>query len=149
MNIEIHRAGPGDLDRVAGLFDAYRQFYSQPTDPAGARRFLAERMRNDESVILLATADGEAAGFTQLYPMFTSVGMRRLWLLNDLFVAPGARRTGVATQLMQAAHDHAARTGAAGVMLETGKSNHQAAALYRKLGYELNEATDFHFLTLA
>lgn len=148
MNIEIHRAGPGDLDHVAVLFDAYRRFYAQPADPAGARRFLAERMQNDESVVLLATADGEAVGFTQLYPLFTSVGLGRLWLLNDLFVASDARRTGVATRLMQAAHEHAARTGAVGVMLETGKSNHQAAALYRKLGYELNEATDFHFLAL-
>ena len=96
------------------LFDAYRVFYSQPSDPARARDFLRERMGAGESVVLLAMLDGRAAGFTQLYPLFSSVRTARLWLLNDLFVDPAARRRGVAQALMHAAADFARGEGAAG-----------------------------------
>lgn len=145
MTVNVRRATLADLDALADLFDAYRQFYAQPADMPGARAFLEARLANAESVIFIA---GDAAGFTQLYPLFTSVGMRRLWLLNDLYVAGDQRRGGVASALMNAAHAHAAGTGAAGVLLETGKTNAPAQALYRKLGYRRNEVTDFWFLEL-
>ncbi|TME71025.1 MAG: GNAT family N-acetyltransferase, partial [Chloroflexi bacterium] len=64
----MRRAGVGDLDDVAPLFDGYRQFYGQPSDLAAARAFLAERLRRDESVIFVAIADDVTLGFTQLYP---------------------------------------------------------------------------------
>jgi len=37
---------------------------------------------------------GRATGFTQLYPLFSSVAARRKWLLNDLLVAPELRLKG-------------------------------------------------------
>src|SRR6266851_4244256 len=88
------RAGLDDLEALAPLFDGYRRFYRQPSDPQAARAFLAERLKRNESVIFVAVLDGGIVGFTQLYPLFSSVSMKRLWLLNDLFVAPEARRTG-------------------------------------------------------
>ena len=91
----VQRATIADLDALVPLFDGYRVFYAQPSDPALARRFLDERLRRDESVILIARDDGDesgaALGFTQLYPMFSSVRAARTWILNDLFVAPAAR----------------------------------------------------------
>jgi len=66
----VKRASVADLDAVAPLFDAYRQFYGQRPDPAAARAFLDERLSRDESVIFLAVDDGErdeTLGFTQLY----------------------------------------------------------------------------------
>ena len=64
-----------DLDLIVPLFDAYRQFYRQPSDPDRARRFLKERFEHNQSVIFLAFADGAAIGFTQLYPSFSSGAM--------------------------------------------------------------------------
>ena len=89
MSLAIRRASLDDLDLVAPLFDAYRRFYSQPGDLRRARaRSCDARLQRDESVIFLAELDdGTAAGFTQLYPMFSSVRTARLWVLNDLFVA--------------------------------------------------------------
>lgn len=142
----IYRATIEDLDALAPLFDGYRQFYSQAPDLDGARKFLAERINNNESVIFLAKLEGDAVGFVQLYPIFTSVGMRRAWLLNDLFVAESARRNGVAKALMQAAHEMAAADGAAGVLLETQVSNMGAQMLYEKLGYQRNTTTSFYWL---
>ena len=50
-----------------------------------AKQFIV-RMKNGESVIYLAMDDNnEAMGFVQLYPSFTSVGMNKMWILNDLW----------------------------------------------------------------
>ena len=73
MDIAIRRATPDDLDAVAALFDAYRRFYGQPGDVPRAHAFLAERIGRDESVVLLAEDAGTTLGFTQLYPLFSSV----------------------------------------------------------------------------
>ena len=88
----IDQATPADLDQVAPLFDAYRQFYDCPPDLPLARRFIGERLQGGDSVIFLARDGPLPLGFVQLYPLFTSSSPvpGRLWLLNDLFVAPAA-----------------------------------------------------------
>ena len=58
MGDVVRQAGPGDVDAVAPLFDAYRQFYQQSSDPALARAFIAERLARSESVIFLAERGG-------------------------------------------------------------------------------------------
>ncbi len=143
----IHRATDADIARVAPLFDAYRSFYGQPPDIARADAFLRERLARGESALLLAERDGEALGFTQLYPMFSSVRTARLWLLNDLFVADSARRQGVARGLLDAAAAFAREQGAAGLMLETGRDNHPARALYRAAGWN-EDASQWYSLHL-
>ena len=93
MSITVRQATIHDLDRVAPLFDAYRVFYGQPADIERATRFLHERFQHHDTVIMLAVdSEGEGVGFVQLFPMFTSVCTARTYLLNDLFVAPAARR---------------------------------------------------------
>ena len=92
--MQIRRATLDDIDSLAPLFDAYRGFYGQPSDVDAARAFLRERHERDESVALIAFDDARAVGFVQLYPIFSSVRMRRVWLLNDLYVDAGARRSG-------------------------------------------------------
>src|SRR6266702_6632429 len=94
------RAGLDDLEALVPLFDGYRRFYGQPADLVAARAFLSERIKRNESVIFLAIREGSVAGFTQLYPSFSSVAAERLWILNDLFVAPDARRTGAGRALL-------------------------------------------------
>ncbi|GAB5534888.1 MAG: GNAT family N-acetyltransferase [Rubricoccaceae bacterium] len=137
----LTRADIRQLDALATLFDGYRQFYRQPSDLDAAHHFLKARLEADESVIFVADlqdVDG-LAGFTQLYPSFSSVRMRRVWVLNDLFVTNGARRQGVGRALMEAAHAFAASTGAASVELATERDNVTAQALYDDLGYERDE----------
>ncbi|WP_017462754.1 GNAT family N-acetyltransferase [Dyella ginsengisoli] len=135
MTLSVRIADTHDLDRLAPLFDAYRQFYRQPADLVRARDFLAERMARQESLVLLAELDGEAIGFTQLYPLFSSVRTVRTWLLNDLFVAPSARRSGAGRALLQAAAEQARARGAASLSLSTALDNAPAQALYESLGW--------------
>jgi len=135
----VRRAGLGDVDDLAPLFDLYRQFYGQASDLAAARAFLSERLRRDESVIFIASADDVALGFTQLYPSFSSVSVRRLWILNDLFVSPAARRGGVGRRLLERAREWAVETGAKGLTLTTALTNSAARSLYESCGWRLDE----------
>lgn len=138
-----------DLDALVPLFDGYRQFYGKPSDAAGARDFLTARLRLNESMILLARDEhGAALGFTQLYPLFSSVRMVRTWLLNDLFVAPAARRQGAAKALLEAAAAHAKKLGAASLSLSTAHDNLPAQALYEALGWQRDMQFREYSLTL-
>src|SRR6266436_9439203 len=124
------------VDEVVPLFDGYRRFYGQTSDPPGIRAFLQERFVRHDSVVFLArTPEGRAVGFVQLYPSFSSVSMQRLWILNDLFVVPEARRRGIARALMSRAQAFARESRAKGLVLETAVDNHAAQALYESLGW--------------
>lgn len=137
MTLLVRPANLHDLDALVPLFDGYRQFYGKPSDQAGARAFLTARLRlNDSQIHLARDAHGAALGFTQLYPLFSSVRMVRTWLLNDLFVAAHARRQGVAKALLEAAAEHAKKQGAASLTLSTAHDNLPAQALYESLGWQ-------------
>jgi GNAT superfamily N-acetyltransferase len=133
------RAELDDLDALIPLFDGYRQFYGQRPDPAGARAFLAERFKRGESVIFLAVVDGAIVGFTQLYASFSSVSMKRLWVLNDLFVTPDARKSGAGRALLERAERWADETGAKGLTLSTQITNRTAQRLYEACGWTKDE----------
>ena len=129
-----------DLDAVAALFDAYRQFYEMPADPALARRYLDERFHRNESTILVAeNAGGELVGFTQLYPTFCSVLADRTFVLYDLFVTPAARGTGAGRALMEAAESYARANGAARLMLQTARTNAIGQSLYESCGWKRDD----------
>jgi GNAT superfamily N-acetyltransferase len=133
--LRLIRVSSEQVHLIIPLFDAYRQFYGQTSDLEGARRFLAERLAQGESVIFAIIEEGRALGFTQLYPSFSSVSMKPIWILNDLFVAEDTRRRGVGASLLRAARDHASRTGAARLALSTAVTNTKAQALYERDGW--------------
>ncbi|MDN5882641.1 MAG: GNAT family N-acetyltransferase [Nitrosospira sp.] len=133
--LETIHANLDHLDVVLPLFKAYRGFYGRESGDRQARDFLRERIANEQSVIFLAELDLQPVGFTQLYPIFSSVNMSRVWLLNDLYVAESARRQGVATALLRAASEHASQTSASGLILQTGRDNRNAQALYEREGW--------------
>jgi GNAT superfamily N-acetyltransferase len=137
--LTIRRAGLEHVALLAPLFDSYRGFYQQPSDPRAAVKFLTERLSRDECVVFLASGGETAVGFTLLYPLFSSVSIHRLWLLNDLFVAPSARRGGAGRALMQHAINFARETGAGRLTLRTENVNTQAQALYLSLGFTKDE----------
>jgi len=141
--MDLRRATLSDLAALVPLFDGYRQFYRQPSDPGRAERFLRERLEHDESVIFLAL-DGAPLGFVQLYPSFWSVAACRSWILNDLYVVPEARGRGVGRALLERARAHAEATGAGGMSLATQRDNHTAQRLYEGLDWVRDEEF-FHY----
>ncbi|GLW31165.1 GNAT family N-acetyltransferase [Actinoplanes regularis] len=134
-DVRIEEAGLADLEAVTDLFLGYLDFYQAPTERDAAKSFLSERMSRGESTVLLARVDGKAAGFTQIYPLFSSVRRAPVWLLNDLFVAPDFRRHGVGRALIQAVAERAEKAGVVRVELSTAETNTQAQALYEAEGF--------------
>ncbi len=134
--IAVRQATVADLDALVPLFDAYRQFYRQTSDPGRARRFLLDRFEHNQSVIFLAHAADAGMGFAQLYPSFSSGALARIFVLNDLFVTPESRGRGVGTALLQAACDYGRRVGAVRLALSTELTNTTAQAVYEKAGWK-------------
>ena len=125
-----------DVKGVSELFNLYRMFYKQEKNLSLASDFISERIRNSESIIFVAQIEaGDYLGFTQLYPIFSSVSAKKSWVLNDLFVIKNARGLGVANKLMIAARTLALETNANGNALKTSEDNYNAQALYDSLVY--------------
>jgi ribosomal protein S18 acetylase RimI-like enzyme len=139
----IIQATDEHIESVAALFDGYRVFYGQPSNVDAARQFIGERLQQRDSVILLAMKGLRADGFVQLYPSYSSVAMRRIWILNDLYVDADIRRTGVGRQLMDAAKSFALADNAKRLVLATAADNSIAQALYESLGYRRDSF--FHY----
>jgi ribosomal protein S18 acetylase RimI-like enzyme len=136
MNLEIVTASFDHLSKLAPLFDAYRVFYGQPSDVKAARAFLHERFMLGESIVFIAMLEDRAVGFTQLYPMFSSVSLRRMWILNDLYVEANVRGQRVGERLIERAVQLAKESGAKGIQLETAHTNTSGQKLYERLGFE-------------
>lgn len=137
MSITVGQAGLDDIGDIAPLFDAYRQFYEQKPDLDTATTFLTDRLTSDEATVYVARDENQhAVGFTQLYPSYCSVAAKPIWILYDLFVAPHARRRGVAMKLLETAQKLGADTGAAFLRLETDKANIPGQTLYERMGWE-------------
>jgi len=147
-SVSVRRAGPGDLAAVAPLFDAYRQFYEQPSDIGASTRFLSERLARDESVVFVAEEGQRAVGFVQMYPLFTSVSLGRVYVLNDLFVAPGARRHGVGAALLAYARRWAEAEKTHYLTLTTAVDN-PAQRLYEAWAWQLDREFLYYELLLS
>ena len=142
--MEIRKAISSDLDQLAELFNQYRVFYKEELEYENGRKFISDRMTNGESEIFIADHNGRLAGFVQLYPIFSSTRMKRLWLLNDLFVLPEYRGQGVSIRLMDCCKELCKNTKACGLLLETSKSNTIGNQLYPKAGFELETSSNFY-----
>lgn len=133
-----------DIHDLAELFNAYRVFYKQEDNLKIAKEFIEARLKNNDSkFIIYKNEQGKVVGFIQLYPIFSSVSMKKAWILNDLYVDSLFRRQGVAEYLMTQAIQLANTTDAKFLMLETCVSNTSAQSLYKKMGFAEDEETLF------
>jgi GNAT superfamily N-acetyltransferase len=142
---KIEKATLDHIEQLAVLFDQYRVFYKKESDVASAKNFLRDRMEKNESVIFVSfDAKNSMTGFTQLYPLFSSTRMKRLWLLNDLFVDSNYRGKGFSIALIDRAKELCKQTGACGLLLETAKTNDIGNNLYPKTGFALDEDHNYY-----
>jgi GNAT superfamily N-acetyltransferase len=142
--MEVVIANLEHLQEVSKLFDQYRVFYKQSSDITAAKAFLQERFQKKDSTVLIARDHDLIVGFTQLYPSFSSVSMKRVWILNDLFVEEAYRKKGVAKSLIKAAEKFARETGAVRIILATQITNIAAQSLYESLGY-IKDRDFYHY----
>jgi len=130
------------LDLLTPLFVKYREFYGELPYPDSSRKFLETRLRRKESVIYLALADDDDSkllGFCQLYPSYSSLSLKRVWILNDIYVAEDARRQLVADRLLQTAKKMAKETNAVRMRVATSRDNEVAQKVYESIGFVEDE----------
>jgi len=135
---DIKLATKVDCDTLSQLFNRYRIFYNMPSDLKAAKTFITQRLLKQDSLLYLATKNNEALGFTQIYRSFSSVAMRPIWIINDLYVDASERNNNIATNLLSHVLKQAIKQKVFNLQLATGIDNSQAQALYAKLGYQLN-----------
>ncbi|MDN3557405.1 GNAT family N-acetyltransferase [Halomonas maura] len=144
----IRHARLADVEALGELLDAYRVFYGRASDPDAARHFIARRLGLGDAHLLVHDDAGALQGFVQLYPLFSTVRLAPLWQLNDLFVAPHARRRGIGRGLLQAAADLAQAEGVRHLKLSTGIDNRAAQSLYESQGWRRDRAFHHYALSL-
>jgi len=143
--MNVRKANISDLEPLSELFDGYRVFYRKESDVLAASKFIKERLENEDSKIYVSeTGAGRLTGFVQLYPLFSSTRMKRLWLLNDLYVNPEFRSRGVSVKLIERAKQLVMDSNACGMFLETEKSNVIGNNLYPRTGFHLNEESNYY-----
>lgn len=130
----ITRAKLKDLNDLATLFDGYRTFYKQDSNIEAAKRFLKQRMLKNDSIIYIAYNNDEAVGFTQMYPLFSSVSMKPIYMLNDLFVSSKHRGEGIGEALIHRAKRLCQSENNKGLAIQTAFDN-PAQHLYERLGF--------------
>lgn len=148
--ISIKKATIEDIENLNLIFNNYRVFYKKESDLEASKEFLRQRIENKESEIFIAhysttPTQKQIIGFVQLYPIFSSTRLKRLWLLNDLFVEEDFRGKGISVLLIEEAKKLAIQTSSAGLMLETDKNNVQGNNLYPKTGFKLDTEHNFYY----
>jgi GNAT superfamily N-acetyltransferase len=142
----IDVASEQDLPELLALMRAYCDFYEvAPTDDAlldMSRELIADPER--EGVQFLARADaGAAIGFATVFWSWSTTRGARIGVMNDLFVAPQARGSGVAEALIGACVERCRPHGAALLTWQTAPDNHRAQALYDRIGGRRSQWLDY------
>jgi ribosomal protein S18 acetylase RimI-like enzyme len=118
-------------------FDPNR-FMAPGENPAeGYAWFLGTQLAEKDVVVLVADRDGDVVGY--VYAGIEPLSWRELresaGFIHDVVVDERARRTGVASALVEQAVDWLASQGAPRVMLMTAEQNPAAQRLFARLGF--------------
>ena len=135
MTVKLFKATIDDANIVGPIFDLYRIFYKQESNVEKANQYIRARLEADESIIFFIKDKERCVGFTQLYPTFDSVRLRKKIVLYDLFICEDYRRKGNGKILMDAAKDYAQLNKFGSIELSTSKGNLDGQSLYESLGY--------------
>ncbi len=131
----VRRATSEDLEKLAVLFDEYRQFYGSSSNIRESQQFLQQRFSNQQSVIFIHVKDDVITGFVVLYLGFSSLACSSYYILDDVYVTPIYRRQGSAKQLIDTAILFARHEKAIRISLETQKNNYHSHELYEQMGF--------------
>ena len=143
---DIARVSKADLGDLLPLLRGYCDFYEvAPTDDAlltMARALIADSEL--EGVQLLARSDdGAALGFATIFWSWSTSSAERIGVMNDLFVAPAGRGTGVADALIAACVDECRARGAGKLTWQTAPDNVTAQRVYERVGATREQWVDY------
>ncbi|HVM95733.1 MAG TPA: GNAT family N-acetyltransferase [Candidatus Acidoferrales bacterium] len=125
------------LMRVHYDFDRQRFLAPGPNTEAGYGHFLASQAQSSDVVVFVAESDGDIVGYVYagVEPLSWKELRDRAGFVHDVYVAPQARRQGIAVRLVEAAAEWLTATGVPRVMLWTAEPNGAAQRLFARLGF--------------
>jgi ribosomal protein S18 acetylase RimI-like enzyme len=130
---------------ISGLYELMKQyivdFYKQPAPKEKELKELIMHLLENPSngLQFVAEHQGELLGFATLYFTFSTLKVKRLAVLNDLFVIPKARGKKIGEKLFKVCLEYIRENEFASMTWETAKDNKVAQALYNKMGGKLSE----------
>jgi GNAT superfamily N-acetyltransferase len=137
MPTQIRFATHADREVCGQLLAAQLLEHMLPVDPAGIRRGIELALAPHSAAWLLLAMRGGAPVGIALTNRNVSVerGGEALWI-EELYVVPEARRTGVARTIVAFLEEEAARHRIVSLELEVVRGQAAAFALYDALGFE-------------
>ncbi len=134
------------LEQLVDVVEEYRMFCGAPSCPKDTRAFFQARLDQNDAVTFIALdeADDRVMGFVNLYPSFSTLALKRLWILNDLGVSSACRGKGVAKALINGVLAFAGETDAVRVELKTQTANINAQKLYQSVGFEIDDGNVYY-----
>src|SRR3954469_23378327 len=143
----IAEVGEGDLADVLPLMVAYCEFYGAAPGAdsllALSRTLLADPEGQGVQLIARRRERGPALGFATLYWTWSTLRAARVAVMNDLFVVPEARGSGVGEALIEACRERARERGMSRLEWRTAPSNLPAQRLYERVGAQRSEWIDY------
>jgi len=144
MTTRVRRAEKRDAVELAALFDEYRHFFTGMRDVEGSRDFIDDRLRLEDSVLLVADNSERTIGFLQLYPLFSSWYATRIWFLSDLYVDEAYRKAKIGRALVEQAKRFARNGGSRNIMVEIPHSEPHLVTFYQNLGFTRDKTFDLY-----
>ena len=132
-HLTIRNARKTDVPHVLQLWKKFGEYHGWLDTP----KALAWRIEKQGDLLLLAEAEGEIVGSV----MGSYDG--RFAFVARLVVAPGYRKKGIATKLMQELETRLRDKGASQVSLLIEDNNDPAISLYKKMNYKLQEDVSY------
>jgi GNAT superfamily N-acetyltransferase len=133
----IREATVADIPQVLPLIRAYTDFYESNPADAGLEAMCAAMIAApaDEGPLLLGISPGGTiAGFAGMRWKWSSLRGAKIGYLEDLFVDPGARGSGLADALIAACAERARAIGAPILAWQTMPDNVRAQTVYNRVG---------------
>jgi GNAT superfamily N-acetyltransferase len=146
----IDQVGEKDLPDLLPLMRAYCDFYEATpaeADLLAVSRALIRDPEREGLQLIARDGDGRPLAFTTLYWSWSTLSTCRKGILNDLFVVPEARGSGLAEALIEASRARCREHGAATMSWQTAKDNRRAHRLYERVGAQREEWLDFSLST--
>lgn len=98
--------------------------------------FLKSSLNDLDYELWIAETDGEVVGFIDLRTIHDFCHGGKLTYIQNLYVAPKYRRSGVGSRLLQKIIERAEKKGALEIHVVTRFDNEPAIRLYKKHGFQ-------------
>jgi len=128
------------MDQFVTVVDEYRNFCGFNVSPEATKAFFETLHKEKKATTFIAVSkEDDVMGFVNLYPSYSTLSLRKIWILNDLGVSSKYRRLGVAQALIKKSIEFAKASDAIRIELKTEKTNCNAQTLYSQMGFQADQ----------